>query len=173
MDRGESNSFPSVHGRPCSYVDAAFSTLREAPLFDNIRGCPPTQMSEMVSTRFDRVMRTPGLEDPIGGVHQRIMAVAGCRWPGAAHAHASDVRRQVSRFVVGSGGKTEADQPLGNPIYHLDLVPGCSSLHAARLPRALGAALRFVGWTRPRAGVSSAHAGGVLVPRFQTPELGH
>jgi hypothetical protein len=65
-DGGESNSFPSVHGRPCSYVDATFSTLREASLFDNVRGCPPAQMSEMVSTRFDRVMRTPGLEDRAG-----------------------------------------------------------------------------------------------------------
>jgi hypothetical protein len=27
--------------------------------------------------------------------------------------------------------------------------------------------------TRPRAGVSSAHAGGVLAPRSQTPELEH
>src|SRR5258708_8128998 len=61
MAQGESNSFPSVHGRPCSYVDAAFSTLPEASLFDNVRRCPPAQMSEMVSTRCDRVMRTPGL----------------------------------------------------------------------------------------------------------------
>jgi hypothetical protein len=32
--------------------------------------------------------------------------LARCRWSAAAYAHVSDVRRQVSRFVVGTGGKT-------------------------------------------------------------------
>ena len=69
IDRGESNSFPPVHGCTRACADTLFSPLCEVSEIVTAHGCPPAQMSEMVSTGFSwftSSLHTSGLEYRVG-----------------------------------------------------------------------------------------------------------
>ncbi len=66
------------------------------------------------------------LEDPIGAVHCCAVDVGTCRRGKSAQVRTFVMCRLVSRFVVGVGGKTGADQPRG-------LLHHCCAGSASRL----------------------------------------